>query len=104
MKKVAFKMKLKAGCKEEYIRRHDAIWPELKSLLSENGVKDYTIYLDEETLSLFSVQYQDGAVSSQDLGSNPIVHRWWKYMADIMETNPDFSPISIPLEKVFHMD
>ena len=96
-------MKLKPGCKAEYIRRHDAIWPELKSLLSESGVKDYTIYLDEETLSLFAVQYLDGA-SSQDLGQNPVVQKWWKYMAELMETNPDSSPVTIPLEKVFHMD
>ncbi|HED06392.1 MAG TPA: L-rhamnose mutarotase, partial [Ignavibacteria bacterium] len=50
------------------------------------------------------VQYQVGDSSSQDLGSNPIVQKWWKYMADIMETNSDSYPVSIPLEKVFHMD
>jgi len=103
LEKYAFKMKLKAGCKDEYKRRHDAIWPELKSLLSESGVKDYTIYFDEETLSLFAVQYQQGA-SSQDLGSNPIVRKWWSYMAELMETNPDSSPVAMPLEEVFHMD
>lgn len=103
MKKFAFKMKLKPRCKEEYKRRHDEIWPELKKLLSESGVQDYTIFFDEETNTLFAVQYQEGDTSSQDLGSNPIVQKWWKYMADIMETNPDSSPVSIPLERVFHM-
>ena len=96
-------MKLLPGFKEEYKLRHDEIWPELKRLLEENGVRDYTIFLDEETNTLFAVQYQEGA-SSQDLGSTAIVQKWWKYMSDIMETNPDFSPISTPLEQVFHMD
>jgi L-rhamnose mutarotase len=104
MNKLAFKMKLYPGCKAEYKRRHDAIWPELKALLKETGVYDYTIYLDEETNILFAVQYQAGKESSQDLGSNPIVQKWWSYMKDLMETNPDFSPVSIPLEAVFHMD
>ncbi|MEW6193796.1 MAG: L-rhamnose mutarotase [Bacteroidota bacterium] len=104
MKKFAFKMKLKPGCKEEYIRRHNAIWEELKNLISVSGVRDYSIYLDEETNILFAVQYQDGDTSSQDLGCDPIVRKWWLYMADIMETNPDSSPITIPLEEVFHMD
>jgi L-rhamnose mutarotase len=104
MKKFAFKMKLNPGCKEEYIRRHNAIWPELKALLKDTGVCDYTIYLDEETNSLFAVQYQAGEESSQDIGANPIVQKWWSYMADLMETNPDSSPVSIPLEAVFHMD
>jgi len=104
MKKIAFKMKLKPGSKEEYKRRHNEIWPELKKILSEHGVQDYTIFFDEETNSLFAVQYQEGDYSSQDLGANQIVQKWWKYMADIMETNPNSSPISIPLEKIFHMD
>jgi L-rhamnose mutarotase len=104
MKKFAFKMKLLPGFKEEYARRHAAIWPELKELLKQTGVRDYTIFLDEETNTLFAVQLQEGKSSSQDLGSNPIVQKWWKYMADIMETNKDYSPISIPLEQLFHMD
>lgn len=101
--KIAFKMKLKPGFKEEYIKRHEQIWPELAELLKANGIADYTIFLDEETNYLFGVQQQNGQ-SSQDLGSTEIVQKWWKYMADIMETHPDNSPVSIPLTQVFHMD
>lgn len=101
--KVGFKMKLKPGMKEEYAKRHAAIWPELVTLLKDNGIADYTIFLDEETDTLFAVQQLTGS-SSQELGNTEIVQRWWKYMADIMETNPDFSPISIPLTSVFHLD
>lgn len=95
-------MKLKAGAKAEYQKRHDEIWPELASLLTSNGISDYSIFLDEETNTLFAVQQQDGA-SSQDLGTTAIVQKWWAYMADIMETNPDNSPVSIKLEQVFHL-
>ncbi len=101
--KIAFKMKLKPGFKEEYIKRHEQIWPELVELLKANGIADYTIFLDEETNYLFGVQQQNGQ-SSQDLGSTEIVQKWWEYMADIMDTHPDNSPISIPLTQVFHMD
>jgi len=101
--KVAFKMKLKPGFSEEYRKRHDEIWPELSALLKENGVSDYTIFLDEETHTLFAVQQQSGK-GSQDLGQQEIVQRWWAYMADIMDANPDNSPVSIPLKNVFHMD
>ena len=48
MKREAFKMFLKPGCEAEYERRHAQIWPELKQLLSENGVYDYSIYWDKE--------------------------------------------------------
>lgn len=103
MVKIAFKMKLKPGAKAEYKRRHDEIWPELAALLKQSGLSDYSIFLDEETNILFAVQQQNGQ-SSQDLGSTEIVQKWWAYMADIMETNPDQSPVSKPLEQVFHLD
>jgi L-rhamnose mutarotase len=101
--KVAFKMKLKPGMKAEYEKRHAEIWPELAELLSKSGISDYSIFLDEETNTLFAVQRLSGS-SSQELGSNPIVQKWWEFMSDIMETNPDSSPVSIPLTPVFHLD
>ena len=104
MQQIAFKMKLRPGYKEEYKSRHDAIWPELKALLKEAGISDYSIYLDYETNTLFAVQSNSGKRSSQDLAGNEIIKRWWKFMADIMETNEDLSPVTHPLENVFHMD
>lgn len=104
MKRAAFKMKLKPGYRDEYKKRHDAIWPELKMLLLDAGIRDYSIFLDEETNTLFAVQKIDGNAGSQDLGKTEIVQRWWAYMADIMETNPDNSPVSIPLPEVFYLD
>jgi len=104
MQRIAFKMRLKPGVIEEYKRRHDRIWPELAALLTQSGIGDYSIFFDEETNTLFAVQKQSGASSSQDLGTTAIVRRWWDYMADIMETNPDRSPVSVPLREVFHLD
>lgn len=96
-------MKLLPGCREEYIKRHNLIWPELVSLLKKEGISNYSIFLDEETNTLYAYQEQSGESSSQDLGSTEIVKKWWKYMADIMETNPDNSPVSKQLEQVFYM-
>ena len=101
---VAFKMKLKPGFEKEYERRHAAIWPELRKLITESGVSDYSIFLDKETNILFAVQKISGSQGSQDLGKNPIVKKWWAYMADIMVTNSDQSPVTIPLQEVFHLD
>lgn len=96
-------MFLKPGCEAEYERRHNALWPEMKALLQAGGVCDYSIFWDKETNILFAVQKVSGEGGSQDMGSNPIVQKWWDYMADIMEVNPDNSPISIPLPELFYM-
>ncbi|GAL67271.1 L-rhamnose mutarotase [Jejuia pallidilutea] len=104
MKRLAFKMQLNEGQKEAYKQRHDQLWPELKQLLKENGVSEYSIFLDEESNTLFAFQKVTGNSSSQDLANNEIVKKWWAFMADIMETNPDNSPVSIPLEELFYME
>jgi L-rhamnose mutarotase len=103
MKRAAFKMYLKAGFEAEYEKRHNEIWPELKKLLQDMGVSDYSIFWDKETNVLFAVQKNSG-VGSQNLGETEIVKRWWKHMADIMETNPDNSPVSIELDELFYME
>lgn len=97
-------MKLKPGTAGEYKRRHANIWPELESLLSNVGIFDYTIFLDEDTDTLFAVQKTTGDRGSQDLVNSEIVQRWWAYMADIMETNPDNSPKSKALTEMFHLE
>jgi len=97
-------MYLNEGQKEEYKKRHNELWPELCQLLKSAGVSEYSIFLDEETNILFAFQKVSGEGSSQDLGNNPVVKKWWAYMADIMQTNPDHSPVTIPLEEVFYME
>lgn len=104
MKRHAFKMKLKPGFEEEYKKRHDEIWPELEEVLFEAGIHDYSIFLDEETLTLFAAQKLEDDYNDEDITGNPVVRKWWDYMEDIMETNPDNSPVTTPLKEVFHMD
>ncbi|MGH2564668.1 MAG: L-rhamnose mutarotase [Ginsengibacter sp.] len=103
MERVAFKMKLNIGAGEEYKKRHDEIWPELKELLQSTGIRDYSIFLDESTNDLFGVLNVENAAALDDLPANAVMQKWWAYMKDIMECNDDNSPISIPLKEVFHL-
>ena len=104
MRRVAFKMKLKPGALAEYKKRHDELWPELAAELKSAGVSDYSIFLDEEALTLFAVQKLDEKNSAAALPDSPIVRQWWKHMAPLMETHPDNSPVATSLKEVFHLD
>ncbi|MGE5315358.1 MAG: L-rhamnose mutarotase [Acidobacteriota bacterium] len=104
MQRNAFMMKIKPGCAQVYKQRHDEIWPELVRELEAAGVSDYSIYLDEESLTLFAFQKLKDHNTSDALPQTAAVKKWWAYMADIMDTNPDNSPWSKPLAEVFHMD
>lgn len=104
MTRNAFKMKLKPGIAAEYKKRHDEIWPELARELRNAGISDYSIFLDEETLTLFAAQKLTDGNTAADLPNNPVVRKWWDFMAPLMEVNADHSPVVKPLREVFHLD
>ena len=97
-------MKLFKGCETEYKRRHNLLWPEMKEMIHNYGGKNYTIFLDRETLTLFAYIEIENEKKWAESAKTDICRKWWDYMSDIMETNPDNSSISIDLEDVFHLD
>lgn len=99
-----FKMELFPGQEKEYERRHNLLWQEMKDMIHEYGGKNYTIFLDEETLTLFGYIEIESEEKWSQSANTEICRKWWDYMADIMETNPDNSPVSIDLMNVFHLD
>jgi L-rhamnose mutarotase len=102
MQRIAFKMFLLQGFESEYQRRHSELWPDLALLLKQTGIQEYSIFLDEKSGELFGyLQIQDGQRLSE-LSEEPVMKKWWSYMKDIMKTNADHSPLSIPLQEVFY--
>ena len=105
MRRFAFKMYLKPGFEKEYEKRHAELWPELRKQISDSGVRNYSIFWDKDTNILFGYQEVEGDSNSQDAeAADEITRKWWDYMADIMDVNPDNSPVTIPLKEVFHLD
>ncbi|MNC17322.1 L-rhamnose mutarotase [compost metagenome] len=99
----AIMMKVFKGCQEEYSRRHDELWPEMESMLLEHGVQTYSIFLDAGTDTLFAYLEIADENLWEKSSDTEICRKWWDYMKDIMETNPDHSPVSINLPEVFHL-
>jgi L-rhamnose mutarotase len=103
METIAFRMTLKPGQRDEYERRHRDIWPELAEALRNAGVRDYWIFLDETTGDLFATLKRERDHTMAALPDLPIMRKWWDSMADLMETNPDRSPVQTALVPVFHL-
>jgi L-rhamnose mutarotase len=103
MQRIAFTMRLHKGFEEEYHRRHDNLWPELQTLLQATGIREYSIFLDEPTGTLFAVLCIADLQQLDILPAQPVMQRWWAYMQDIMESNPDNSPVTTPLKEVFYL-
>ena len=103
MEQIGFRMQLNDGQAQEYRRRHDEIWPELVELLKQAGISDYSIFLHEETNSLFAVLRRTADHTMDKLPLDPIMQRWWAHMADIMASDANNEPVVEPLDRVFHL-
>lgn len=101
--RISFRMQLHKGFEAEYKKRHNALWPELNQLLKSTGISEYSIFLDETTNNLFGVMTANNLKALDELPSHPVMKKWWAFMKDIMETNSDNSPVSIPLKEVFYL-
>lgn len=104
MLRQAYTMRLKPGAAAEYKRRHDAIWPELATELRAAGISDFSIFLDEKTLTLFAVRKISDSEKFARLSSQPVIRKWWKELAPLMNVNADDSPVECPLKEVFYLE
>jgi L-rhamnose mutarotase len=100
----AFRMAVNPRETSEYERRHSPIWPELQDVLRAHGVHDYSIFLDESDGTLFGYVEVEDEARWDAIAKTPVCRKWWTFMRDIMPTNPDDSPRSVPLREVFHLD
>lgn len=99
--RIAFRMNLNPGQAAEYEKRHDEIFPELAAALKAAGISDYSIWLDPETHHLFAILTRTDDHTMDRLPDTAIMQRWWKFMADVMETDADNVPTQVPLRRVF---
>jgi len=95
-------MKVFPNCQEEYKKRHEGIWPEMVNMLTEYGAHNYSIHLDSTTNSLFAYLEIEEEEKWSKSAETEICKKWWTYMKDVMETNPDNSPVIVNLQEVFY--
>lgn len=99
-----FRMHLYDGCEEEYAKRHSQLWPEMKEMIHEYGGHNYTICLDKRSNDLYGYIEIEDEKRWAESADTPINRKWWDYMAPLMETHEDNSPVSVDLVNVFHLD
>ena len=102
MERYAWKAKLLDGRKDEYIKRHDEIWPELSDVLTEAGIKNYSIWLTGNELFGYYECEKGISHATETQANSEVVDRWNEYMKDVMIMGPDPETGAQPkLEQVF---
>lgn len=105
MERYAWKALVKEGMLDEYIRRHDEIWPELVEVLKNAGICNYSIWnTGNELFGYYECEKScDYAASVQS--NSPIVHKWNEFMKDVMVMEMDPVTGAQPkLKQVFRLD
>ena len=102
MEKCTWKATLLPGMRDEYVRRHDEIWPEMKETLAQAGIVNYTIWRCGDELFGYYECEKGAAYAAKVQAESPVVDRWNEYMRDVMVM--DFDPetgTAVALERVF---
>ncbi|AUJ32782.1 MAG: L-rhamnose mutarotase [Liquorilactobacillus nagelii] len=89
---------------DEYERRHNNLFPEMRKALKEAGAHNYSIFLDKKTGNLFAYLEVDNIEKYNAIAGSAACKKWWAYMEPIMDTNADQSPVTLNLHEVFHLD
>lgn len=103
MQKKAFLMRLNPDVAAEYEHRHNPIPAELSAELRKHGVGSYSIFLDAECLLLFAYLEFESEERLAEIARTDACQRWWRFMAPLMHTNPDASPVQTPCRQVFDL-
>lgn len=101
MERYAWKAIVLPGMLEEYRHRHDQIWPEMKQVLSDAGIRNYTIWnVGNELFGYY--ECDSVAYAAKVQADSPVVDRWNEYMKDVMVMEMDPVTGAQPLmEQVF---
>ncbi len=102
MEKYAWTARIKEGKKEEYKRRHDTIWQEMKEMLKSAGIKNYTIWANGDILFGYYECEKGVEFATKVQAESPVVAKWNEYMEDVIEMPLDPETGAQPhLEKMF---
>jgi L-rhamnose mutarotase len=105
MNRKTFIIQARPGKLEEYIHRHNPIWPELEALMKSHGIHQYSIHLHEPTQQLFGYFEYESMELLEKLAQYPIQTAWWKDMTQLLVCNQegDDKAREESLREVFYM-
>lgn len=104
MERYCWKAKIRPGKKEEYIHRHNNIWPEMVNLLKEAGIANYSIWISGDDVIGYYECEKGVEFAAKTQANSLIVDKWNEYMKDVMEMEMDPVTGAQPhLEEVFYL-
>ncbi len=105
MERYAWKAIIKEGMLQEYTSRHnEKFWPEMKQVLKDAGITNYTIWnVGNEVFGYYECE-KGVEYAAKVQADSPVVNKWNEYMKDVMVMEMDPETGAQPLMKqVFYL-
>lgn len=78
MQRFGWTIGVRPGMKDEYLRLHSAVWPEVESMIAACGIRNYTIFIRGATLfGYYEYVGSDHAADLRRMAEDPATQRWW---------------------------
>jgi L-rhamnose mutarotase len=106
MQRVGFRLQVRPEMMDEYVRRHESVWPEMLSALSETGWTNYSLFLDRTDGTLFGYfETPSLAQALEGMAARDINEKWQKDMAPFFVALDGKRPDEgfLQLEEVFYL-
>ncbi|WP_413802508.1 L-rhamnose mutarotase [Streptomyces iranensis] len=105
MRRVCFLLKVRQDRIEEYRERHAAVWPEMRTALSESGWHNYSLFLREDGLLVGYLETEGFEEAQAAMAATEVNARWQAEMAPFFEALDGAKPDEAmrPLTEVFHL-
>ena len=105
MQRVCFLLRIKPQYRDEYLARHEEVWPEMLAALRETGWRNYSLFIADDGLIVGYLEADDFDAAVRAIAATDVNARWQAEMAPYFELGgrrPDNG--FVLLDEYFHLD
>jgi L-rhamnose mutarotase len=81
MQRVCFRLQVRPEHREEYVRRHREVWPDMLAALHETGWRNYSLFLGDDGLLIGYFETPDLEAALRGMEDRDVNARWQAEMA-----------------------
>ena len=106
MARVCFQLQVRPELLDEYVRRHEAVWPEMLRAIADAGRRNYSLFLRDDGLLIGYYETDDDAASAEALAADPRTAAWEAEAAGFFESLDGARPdqAALTLREIFNLD
>ena len=105
-KRICFRLQIRPETRDEYVRRHAQVWPEMRDALRGAGWHNYSLFLCDDGTLVGYLECDDFAAAQAAMAATDVNARWQAEMAGFFNELDGATPDEgiRPEREIFHLD